>query len=236
MISGRQALATIEDAVARLRADENALDSSLRSASERAARLRAERMEAFRELARVRLDALSRDTVVGELDNAERRALNLLADRRQNFERLSGERQKAEEAVRAAEKERHARAEALEDAIEALGRFRQSIEARIHANPEWAAQRQRIEAATHVAEEAEKKAAQAEGDREAKGKPYEADPLFMYLWRRRFGTPDYVSRGLVRFFDRKVARLVGYDKARANYVTLNEIPQRLREHAERVKA
>lgn len=236
MISGRQALATIEDAVARLRADENALDSALRSSSEQAARLRAERMEAFRDLARVRLDALSRDSVVGELDAAERRALDLLADRRRSFDRLSGERQGAEEAVRAAESERHARAEALEDAIEALGKFRASIEARIHANPEWSGQRQRIDAAIHVAEEAEKKAAQAEADREAKGKPYEADPLFMYLWRRRFGSPEYVSRGLVRFLDRKVARLVGYDKARANYVMLNEIPQRLREHAERVKA
>ena len=30
--------------------------------------------------------------------------------------------------------------------------------------------------------------------------------------------------------------LVGYDKARANYAMLNEIPVRLREHAERVKA
>lgn len=236
MISGRQALATIEDAVARLRADENGLDSALRSATETAARLRTERMEAFRELARVRLDALSRETVVGELDAAERRALDLLAERRRSFDQLSSERLAAEEGVRRAETERHARAEALEDALEALGALRASSEAKIHANPEWAAQRQRIDAAIHVAEEAEKKAAQAEADREAKGKPYEADPLFMYLWRRRFGTGEYVSRGFVRYIDRKVARLVGYDKARANYVMLNEIPQRLREHAERVKA
>lgn len=236
MISGRQALASIEDAVARLRADENGLDSALRSAAEEAARLRAQRMEAFRELARVRLDALSRDAVVGELDAAERRALQLLADRRQSFDRLSSERRRAEEAVRAAESERHARAENLERAIAGLEELRRSIEAKIHASPEWGAQRRRIDAAVHIAEEAEKKAAQAEADRVAKGKPYEADPLFMYLWRRRFGTPEYVSRGLVRYLDRKVARLVGYDKARANYVMLNEIPQRLREHAERVKA
>lgn len=236
MISGRQALATIEDAVTRLRADENGLDEALRSASEQGARLRAERMEAFRDLARVRLDAMSGETVVGELDAAERRALELLADRRRSFDQLAGNRSAAEEAVRAAEGERHRRAKTLEDAIAAIEELRASIDAKIHANPEWSAQRQRIDAAIHIADEAEKKAAGAEADREAKGKPYEADPLFMYLWRRRFGTAEYVSRGLVRFLDRKVARLVGFDKARANYTALNEIPQRLREHAARVKA
>ena len=35
----------------------------------------------------------------------------------------------------------------------------------------------------------------------------------------------------MRFFDRKVARLVGYRDARANYAMLQEIPLRLREHA-----
>jgi hypothetical protein len=99
-----------------------------------------------------------------------------------------------------------------------------------------AAQRARIEDAPTIAAEAEKKAAQADADREAKRKPYEADPLFMYLWRKKFGTAEDRSGPLVRFFDRRVARLVGYDKARANYVLLNEIPQRLREHAERMKA
>ena len=34
--------------------------------------------------------------------------------------------------------------------------------------------------------------------------------------------------------DRLVARVVGYDKARANYALLNEIPERLREHARRI--
>jgi chromosome segregation ATPase len=236
VISGRQALATIEDAVARLRSDESRLDAALRSAAEQAARLRAERMAAFRELARVRLDALSRESVVGELDAVERRALDLVAASRRSFDGLVDRRRQAEEAVRSAEAERHARAEALERAIDALGDLRASIEARMRESPGWGAQKARIDQAIHVAAEAEKKAAQAEADREEKRKPYEADPLFMYLWRRRFGTGEYRAGPFVRFFDRKVARLVGYDKARANYVMLNEIPQRLREHAERVQA
>jgi hypothetical protein len=41
----------------------------------------------------------------------------------------------------------------------------------------------------------------------------------------------FVSGWFVRFFDRKVARLVSYRDARANYAMLQEIPARLREHA-----
>ena len=85
-------------------------------------------------------------------------------------------------------------------------------------------------------EAAEAKAAQAERDLEEKRQPYEADPLFMYLWRRKFGTPEYRSKGLVRSLDRKVARLIEFDGARRNYAVLVELPVRLREHADRLRA
>src|SRR5690606_13717072 len=58
----------------------------------------------------------------------------------------------------------------------------------------------------------------------------------MYLWRRRYGTSEYVGGGLTRWLDGKVARLIGYADARANYARLSELPVRLREHAERVGA
>jgi hypothetical protein len=86
-----------------------------------------------------------------------------------------------------------------------------------------------------VVRNAAEKAAQAAADRAEKRKPYEADPLFMYLWRRRFGTGDYKASGLVRSLDRKVAHLVGYEDARVNYAMLMELPERLREHAERLE-
>lgn len=82
---------------------------------------------------------------------------------------------------------------------------------------------------------AEEKAAQAEADREEKRRPYEADPLFMYLWRRRMGTRDYKAGSLVRYLDLKVAHLIGFENARVNYAMLMELPDRLRAHAERMK-
>ena len=70
---------------------------------------------------------------------------------------------------------------------------------------------------------------------EAKRKPYDADPLFRYLWERRFGSTHYAAGALTRFADGSIARLIGYDKARANYTLLNEIPMRLREHLDHVR-
>jgi hypothetical protein len=62
------------------------------------------------------------------------------------------------------------------------------------------------------------------------------DPLFMYLWGRGYGTRTYAGNNLVRYLDSWVAGLIDYEKARPNFAMLNEIPQRLREHADRQAA
>jgi hypothetical protein len=91
-----------------------------------------------------------------------------------------------------------------------------------------------VDELTGQAQQAEKKAVQAETDRDEKRRPYEEDPLFMYLWRRKFGTAAYRVNPFSRTMDRMVAWVVGYDRARANYALLNEIPERPREHARRI--
>lgn len=86
------------------------------------------------------------------------------------------------------------------------------------------------------AEEAETLARTAEAERDAKRGPYEADPLFMYLWREGYGTPAYEARGITRRIDGWVAGLIGYRAARADYHILLQRPERLRRHAERLRA
>ena len=91
-------------------------------------------------------------------------------------------------------------------------------------------------ATAQMLELAEKKAEQAEADLQEKRQPYEADPLFMYLWRAKFGTPEYRAIPIVKYFDRKVAKLIGFEGARRNYAVLLQLPLRLREHADRLRA
>ena len=236
MISGRQALARIEQAIAGARQEEARVNAALRAKADEAARLRLERMNAFRELARLKLDTMTRDGVVGQIEAAEREAMRILASRRLALQSRAERRERAERAVQERETQRHAIAAELEAALKAVEQKRAAVEADARVSSEWVGQRTRLDQAAEVAREAEKKAVLAEADREQKRKPYEADPLFMYLWTKKFGTAEDRSGALTRFFDRKVARLIGYDKARANYALLNEIPHRLREHAARMMA
>jgi hypothetical protein len=235
MISGRQALATVEQTIAQARREEARLDSALREATGEAVRLRAARMAAFRELAKVKLDTLASAGVAQELDAAERRALAIMEQGRRAAADFAKRREQAERSLEQSESEREARAAELDEALAALSELRAQVEAQTRVSPEWAAARARMDELGRMTEAAEKKTAQAEADREEKRKPYESDPLFMYLWDRRFSTAEYSAGRFVRFFDRRVAKLVGYDKARASYAMLNAIPTRLREHAARLR-
>lgn len=233
MISGQQALRQIEAAAGKIRGQENELQTALAQAAERGQRLRADRIEAFKQLAAIRLDAMRGQSLISDLDAAERRALDQIAETERELSRLGSERARLDAAREAAEQQRHASADALASALAALEDLQARVEPVARQQPEWLAQKKAVDAAQAMADEADKKAKGAEADRESKRKPYEADALFMYLWNRKFSTSEYRSGFFVRFFDRKVAALVNYQDARANYSMLNEIPTRLRAHAQR---
>jgi hypothetical protein len=138
-------------------------------------------------------------------------------------------------AVQAAETQRHSRAEQLEHALAGLESIRKASQSKIRASSVWKEQMEKITVAEKIAEESEKKTVLSEQDREIKRKPYESDPLFMYLWNAKFNLTDYTGGFIAKFFDRMIAKKIGYSDARANYSMMNEIPLRLREHAERRK-
>ena len=235
MISARETLSSIEQAILSARRDEDRLTAMLRSATEAAGRLRAEQAEAYKALARLKLDALARDAVVGELDSAEKRALQALEQRQATLAGLAARRADLMTATGAAEKARDGEAERLEKAIDAVEDLTEKTRARLAGDPAAAGQEKAVAAAEASAVAAAEKAGQAEADRDQKGKPYDADRLFMYLWKRGYGTSVYRAGPIARFFDARVARLVGYDTARPNYYMLTEIPLRLREHANRLE-
>ena len=234
MVSAREALSSIEQAILGARRDEDRLTEMLRSATDAAARLRADKAEAYKALARLKLDALARDQVVGELDTVEKRALAAIEDRKARLAGLAKRRSDLINAAAAAEKTRDGEAERLEQAIDAVEDLAEKTKKRLAGDKEAAALAEAVAAARATADAGASKAEQAEADREEKRKPYEADPLFMYLWNRGYGTAAYRAGPIVRFFDAKVARVVGYAEARPNYFMLNEIPLRLREHATRL--
>ena len=233
MITGRQALNSIEEASAKVRSDEMRLDAALRSASEEAARLRQQRLKELRALAELKFHLIQKGELIQDLDAAEQQAKDLLDRIQRAIGDAETRRQQATEDLQKTEAIARERAEAFDAAANELLAFKQQITPSITSDPAWLGLEAKVESASRIASEADKKAAQSEADRERKRTPYESDPLFMYLWRRKFGTSEYSSGFFVRYFDRKIAALINYQKARANYTMLNQIPVRLRDHANR---
>lgn len=236
MQTGRQMLARIEGAVAELHNQETRVDEALKSAVADAERLRVERTEALKELARVKLDEITAGRLVRDLDAAERRALDILEDRKHRLATATERRAQAIREVEEAEAQRHQTGGAVEAALEAVETLRAEAEARVRETPDWRAAKERFDAADAIAIGAEKKKATSDSELSSKKRPYDADPLFTYLWSRGFGTNTYKAGNLVRMVDRMVADYIGFTGARANYAMLIEIPARLGDHAKGKRA
>jgi hypothetical protein len=236
MFTGRDALSTVEQAISRARADEHSLDAALRSATEEAAQHRSTEAEGFRSLARVRLDELLREKVIGDLDVAERQALAMLENHKRQVEDLARRRDQCQAALDRAEERKHDRDQVLADALEDLDELEDKTAEHLKGETRWHDAKEAVDDAQAIAANAEEKAELAETDLGDKGKPYVNDPLFIYLWTKKHAQAEDRSGNFVRFFDRKVARLIGYSGARANFAMLQEIPARLREHAKNKQA
>jgi chromosome segregation ATPase len=231
MISGRQALTQIVSAERQQQGALQGLDQKLEGLGRELMALEQRRADDYAALARVRVDLVDDGTLSSALDAAERQVAAVLEQRRQAAATLQRELDDAKALREALSAEREAQADRLDQAGERLDEAEAATQARLGADPDYQAQRAHAREAERVAMHAEEKATDSEQEQDAKGAAYRADPLFIYLWNRHFGTPKYDAGGLARWLDGKVARLIGYHDARMNYARLLEIPQRLREYA-----
>ena len=232
-IRGPQALASLDEAMRDIRREEDEISKRLARSAERISKIRESEAELFRQLAQLRLDPAIQAELDGRISSAEKRAREMLKSHAKDLSqaehvvaegdatlaRLTSERAEALKQLEARESELKSLASSLADTIA--------------RDPGFAAKRTEAVELTDIANQSMSKTEQAEADREAKGKPYRDDPLFMYLWEAGYGTANYRANNFIRYLDGLVANVVGFTKARPNFAMLNEIPLRLREHAER---
>ncbi|MBN2034619.1 MAG: hypothetical protein JW836_15210 [Deltaproteobacteria bacterium] len=236
MINGRDQLAIIEEHIATAQNGMDATHRRLEAASQRLTEIRNRTAEEFRRLAKFRLDELTANRLIARLDETDRAVLNLLERRSKELSELDTEIQQVLARQSSLKARREEAVRRRDELVTRIDREAADIRAHLAVQDAYKTQEQHTREAAAKAERAESKAAQAEADREEKGKPYREDKLFMYLWKRRFLTPDYNGRGLTRALDGWVAKLINYADSRSNYFMLTELPLRLREHAERQKA
>jgi hypothetical protein len=236
MISGQQTLASIDDALQGKRAAIAQIEQEVAGVTAKLAEQQQGQVQDYRALARVRVDVLADDALARHLDDAEQQVARLLARRREAAHELDGQIEAATAAIAALERERAAQAVQVDAAAKVVDEAEARTQARLDADPAYRAQRERAQEADRTALHAGEKAARSEEEKEQKGESYRNDPLFMYLWERRYGLPEYRAGPLVRWLDGWVAKLVGFADARANYSRLNEIPERLRAHADGLRS
>ena len=225
----------MDDALDKERAGIEAADTRIAELSKQLLAQQQARVGDYLELARLRVDMMASSNLLPGIDTVERQVAAAL-ETRQSAEAELGDRIRAvrgEQAVLEAERARQQ--EGVEKAAEALDIAEAATQARLDADAEYRAQEQRTREAERVAKHAEDKAAHSEQEKDEKGQSYRDDALFMYLWQRHYGTPRYRAWPVTRWLDGKVARLIDFEDARANYARLQEIPLRLREHAEQKK-
>lgn len=232
-LSGPEALRSLEEALRDIRREEDDIARRLGKGAELVTKIRETESELLRQLARVRLSSTTQEEITGRLSDAENRARQMLKKHQSalNAAEAALKAYDADISKLVAERaELVAKAADYEGELKALA---EKVAADAAKSPEYAEKRKLAEELRHVAEEAMRKTQQAEEDREQKGRPYRDDPLFMYLWERGYGTRNYRANNLIMYLDGLVAGIVGYPEARPNFAMLNEIPLRLREHAER---
>lgn len=234
-LSGKDALATMDESAEKLRGQVRHVDGQIQQTSAELLRLRQAESAEYRALARIRIGQISSPDLVETLDVAERQVVDVLGTRDAALADLDRQVDECQRREGELERERGAQAASVAAAEGRLDEAEAAAAEKLEKDAEYIAQRERARTADDTARHAEEKTEQAEKDREEKGKPYEADRLFLYLWRRGYETSRYRSWPIVRFLDGWVARLCGYHRARPNYAMLLEIPARLREHATRLR-
>ena len=235
-ISGPEALRSLDRALDEIRRDEKQMTRLQADAGARIARLREIEAEQFIALAELRLDPARKTEISGELSRAEKQARSILEQHEGQLSKVGGRLDEIDDELRAVGEKRAEAQSVYEQAEAELDALSDEVFKGLKTDEKYQAQLAKSDEAKSIAEHALKKTETAEADREEKGRPYREDPLFMYLWESGYGTSSYDANNLVRFFDKKVANLVRYHDAKPNFAMLNEIPMRLREHAERLLA
>lgn len=226
----------LDDALRDIRREEDAITKRIGRTNERVGKLKETELGQLRALAAIRLSPETQRELTGPLDRAEQQARDMLkshASSMAEMERALGEK---EAALNRLASERQALREATSAHQREIDALAEAVKADLSGDADYQALLETRADTEKTTIEAERKAEQAEADREEKGRPYREDVLFIYLWERGYGTPGYKAGNVTRLLDGWVARLIRYADARPNYAMLTAIPERLREHAERLAA
>ena len=235
MVTGRDNLNLLNQHVYQAQTQQGETSRRLEDLHRQLEALRLEMSGSYRQLAQLRLDDLQAEEAISQLNEIDQATFGLVQNLKRSRLNVKEQIEASVAKQQQLEEQRKELARQRDEAGEAMQRQLEQTHKRISETEAYRQQQERTQQALAMAKQAEEKASRAEKDRLEKGKPYEADQLFMYLWNRRFLTLDYRGGWFTRQLDNWVARMIDFQHNRSNYYMLLELPLRLREHATKVQ-
>src|SRR5204863_6062253 len=236
MISGSDLLGLIGKLLGDTRGELETVDAALQKSTAQLDDLRQRELGVLGVLARARVQEIERGELIEALDDTGKQVQALLAQRGEAQAAIGGEIANAQQELAALGGQRTAQQAVVDTAAKAVDAAQAEAQNKLGLDAAYRARLDAAKASDAMAALAEQKATAARTDRTQKGKPYEADALFMYLWARGYGTGRYAAAPFPRLLDGWVARVCDFEPLPKDYWMRSELPSRFDEHAKRMRA
>ncbi len=231
-LSGHDTLSIIDDSIVDMR---RMLSDAIAEAEQldvRQARVQSEQVSLFRDLATIRLDVVQASEGATQFDAIHADASRLMDEHEVYVQEFSDALAGADGEIRVLETSRNESAAKHLAAVNAYEDKVAEVEASLAENVAYNALIDATEETAAVAARSHQKLDVAVAEVEDKGAPYREDKLFMYLWDRKFRSPEYDAGLITRMMDGWVAKLCKYDDAFLNFQRLTDLPVWLEQHAQ----
>ena len=224
-MEGTDIIARLQQAARQLSAEAERSAGERASLESRVQQLVQQRGDAVVELARHYLPDLQSQTIESSFSEIRQELSGVLAQRDAAARQLAAS---AEQAQIQLDQLRN-QLKNVTDKLNEFVRQREALEATVAAElakqPKFSEFSRLAEAARGALQRDRARVLELKQMAQEKLPAYQRSALFQYLVRRRYGTPDYRSRGLIRSLDRWVAGLVDYAQARHGYDFLCRAPE-----------
>ena len=232
-IRGPQLFQELQRAQSRIHQAVAALEESSRNVDERMDQFVSQRSDEFLELARHYLPDISMETVERSFVGVRDELVALLKKKQAREQELLTSIERAEKAIDedTAETDRvteklNEKAKQRDELQEVVANRLKGMQEYVDLSIEAAKAEQRLTANEQRLEQVEQESSQ-------KLPSYDNSRLFKYLYDRNFGTGNYEGAGFIRRMDRRLARFIGYSKARQSYQFLKMTPKLMAAEIER---
>ena len=219
MIGGYETLSEIDDRIAMQRAEAARLESRKDALNRRLDNLRQETMHLIDRFVALRFEAIEKGEAQSSLSEVER----LMREREATYRTLQQQIESLDQELKNLEQERRKLGKEKLGIEETAAKQRETVAQKLQTNESYQKKLKAAKRLSEIAKSAKAKADAAKESYEQKKRPFDADALFIYLWRRRYGTSRYVGGWLTRWLDGKVAKLIDYEKYRIAYATIEKM-------------